>query len=146
MRWRFSFSLLLFLLSTLLGACSGSGQPPAPAGLPTLPPQAILQVIRPDGKPTPFGLEDLKKLPAVQMSIDGITQTGPLLSTLLAAAGVTDFTEVTLTGGGATYRLTRAQVNEQTMLDFNNRGMVKLASTLVAKDLWVKDITLIQVK
>jgi hypothetical protein len=136
---------LLLAFSLLLCACSPAAAPAAPAA-PTLPAGAILQVVRTDGSAKPFTLDDIKKLPAVQASMDGINQNGPLLTTLLSAAGVTTYREVTLTGGGASLTLTPNQVAGQTMLDFNNRGLVKLASLLVPKDQWVKDITLIQVK
>ena len=64
---------------------------------------------------------------------------------MLKAAGVTDFKEVTLTGT-STLTLNRDQVNAEVILDFNNRGLVKFASTTVPQANWPKDLSKIEVK
>jgi len=64
----------------------------------------------------------------------------------LNAAGVTDFTEVTLTGSANPVTLTKAQVDDNTILDFNNHGTLKLATTYVPMPDWTKDISEIAVK
>ncbi|MBK8780738.1 MAG: hypothetical protein IPO22_02815 [Anaerolineales bacterium] len=71
---------------------------------------------------------------------------GPYLSDVLALAGVTEFTEVTLTGSSNSATLTFEQVNENTILDFNNHGTMKLSSTYIPKANWTKDVSLITVK
>jgi hypothetical protein len=73
-------------------------------------------------------------------------QEGPKLADVLALAGVTEFSEVTLSGSSAPSTLTFEQVDDNTILDFSNRGTMKLATTYIPKADWVKDITAIVVK
>ncbi len=77
---------------------------------------------------------------------DGKVQEGPKLLDILTLAGVTDFTEVTLTGSASPVTLTRAQVDDNTILDFNNHGTLKLATTYIPMPNWTKDISEIAVK
>ena len=60
-------------------------------------------------------------------------EEGPYLSDILALAGVTEFTEVTLTGSSNPVTLTFEQVDENTILDFNNHGTMKLSTTYIPK-------------
>ena len=64
----------------------------------------------------------------------------------LKAAGVTDFSEVNLSGSASPVTLTKAQVDDNTILDFNNHGTVKFASTYIPKPQWTKDVSEIKVK
>ncbi len=114
---------------------------------PTSASSAVLfQVVKVDG--TSFGIswDDLKKLPLANLTVDGKVEEGPRLADVLKAAGVTDFSEVTLTGSASPATLTRAQVDDNTILDFNNHGTVKLASTYIPKADWTKDVSEIKVK
>ena len=90
-------------------------------------------------------MKDLQALPASTITVDGKPQDGPALLEVLKAAGVTDFKEVTLTGT-STLTLNRDQVNAEVILDFNNRGLVKFASTTVPQANWPKDLSKIEVK
>lgn len=119
---------------------------PTMGGLPTLPTGAVFQVIDANGVVTLFGGAELGELPLGQITVEEKVEEGPRLLDVLAAAGITSFTEVTLTGPESTMTLTTDQVDEQVLLDLTNRGTVKLASPYVPKVDWVKDITLIQVK
>ena len=65
---------------------------------------------------------------------------------VLALAGVTDFTELTISGSSAPTTLTFEQVDDNTILDFTNHGTVKLATIYIPKANWTKDITKIEVK
>jgi hypothetical protein len=143
------FCLLIFILTA---GCAAKAASPAnsssdPATFPTLPSTALLQVIRADGSATPFSLEDLKKLPAVQADFgDGKFQDGPKISEVLNAAGVKTYSSVTIQGSNGELTITPEQMADSTMLDFTNRGTVKMASKAFPKTGWVKDIYQMVVK
>jgi hypothetical protein len=103
-------------------------------------------VVKPDGSSVGFSWDDLKKLPLANLTVDGKVEEGPRLGDVLKAAGVTDFKEVTLSGSASPATLTKAQVDDNTILDFNNHGTVKLASTYIPKPDWTKDVSEIRVK
>lgn len=140
--------LLLFTLCFLLSACAPAGNSPkTPQALqPTPASTALFQVVKPDGSSVSFTWDDLKKLPLTDLTIEGMVEEGPKLSEVLTAAGVTDFSEVNLSGSSNPVTLTKAQVDENTILDFNNHGTVKLASTYIPKPQWTKDVSEIKVK
>jgi len=143
---------VLFLVGILLSACAPAStpianQPKTPQALqPTAVSTALFQVVKPDGTKIGITMDDLKKLPLAQLTVDGKLQEGPKLMDVLNAAGVTDFTEVTLTGSANPVTLTKAQVDDNTILDFNNHGTLKLATTYVPMPDWTKDISEIAVK
>jgi hypothetical protein len=140
--------LLLAVMALLLAGCAQSGNvPKTPQALQPSPGSgALFQVIKPDGTSFGFTWDDLKKLPLATLTIEGKVQEGPRLGDVLKAAGVTDFSEVNLNGSAAPVTLTRAQVDDNTILDFNNHGTVKLASTYIPKPDWTKDVSEIKVK
>lgn len=107
---------------------------------------ALFQIVKPDG--TKFGvtLEAVKALPLATLSAEGKVEEGPYLSDVLALAGVTEFTEVTLSGSSNPATLTFAQVDKNTILDFNNHGTMKLSTTYIPKANWTKDVAEIEVK
>ena len=144
-----SLKLLAFgaLGSLPLTAC-GAGLAPATAmaTAPAAQAVALFRIVKPDGAELGITLSDLHGLPAAQITVDGRVEDGPRLSDVLKLAGVTEFSEVTLTGSASPITLTRAQVDDNTILDFTNRGTMKLATTHVAKPDWTKDITLVTVK
>lgn len=139
---------ILFLLSLLLSACASSAdQPKTPQALqPTAVSGALFQVVLPDGTSVGITLDQLKSLPLAQLTVDGKTEEGPKLMDILTLTGVTDFSEVSLTGSSSPVTLTRAQVDDNTILDFNNHGTLKLSTTYVPKPQWTKDISTITVK
>lgn len=73
-------------------------------------------------------------------------EEGPYLKVVLALDGITEFTEVTLTGSSSPATLTFEQVDENTILDFNNHGTMKLATKYIPKANWTKDVAQITVK
>ena len=91
-------------------------------------------------------LDAVKALPLAQLTAEGQVEEGPYLSDILALAGVTEFTEVTLTGSSSPATLTFAQVDKNTILDFNNHGTMKLSTTYIPKADWTKDVAVITVK
>ncbi len=144
---------LSFALS--LVACAPAPTP-APAAEATQPPAAeatsaptsdgVFDVIKADGTTVAFTLDDLKALPLTSIVSDGNPQEGPSLLAVLEKAGVSDFSEVTLTGADGSKTLTQAEVTDQVILDFNNRGSVKLVAPDLAKDARIRDIVKIEVK
>lgn len=107
---------------------------------------SVFQVIKPDGTTVDFALDDLKKLPLTSIMSEGSPEEGPSLLDVLKAANITDFTEVTLTGVDGSRTLTREEVTPEVVLDFNNRGSVKLASPTLPREARVRDIVKIEVK
>ena len=155
MSWfrRTGFLTLAFVMS--LTACAPATTP-APAAEATQPPAAeattaptsdgVFDVIKADGTTVAFTLDDLKALPLTSIVSDGNPQEGPSLLAVLEKAGVTDFSEITLTGADGSKTLTRAEVTDQVILNFNNRGSVKLVAPDLAKDARIRDIVTIEVK
>jgi hypothetical protein len=153
--------LLLFTL--ILAACSARATPiatkapeaaqqveatsvPPTASPPIASSTALFQIVKADGTKFDVTLDALKALPLAELTVDGKVQEGPKLSDILALAGVTEFTEVTLTGSASPVTLTFAQVDDNTILDFNNHGTLKLATTYFPMPNWTKDISEIAVK
>lgn len=147
---------LLLAFCLLFTACSPAATPtPAPAANAPKTPQALqptpgtgvlFQVVKPDGSSVGFTWADLEKLPLANITVEGKVEEGPKLIDVLKAAGVTDFSEVNLSGSASPVTLTKAQVDDNTILDFNNHGTVKLASTYIPKPQWTKDVAKIEVK
>lgn len=154
--------VLVFAFCLMLSACSSATAPTAAQATPVAPAadapktplaiqptpgkDALFQVIKPDGSSIAFTWDDLKKLPLANLTVESKVEEGPKLIEVLKAAGVTDFSEVSLSGSSSPATLTKAQVDDNTLLDFNNHGTVKLASTYIPKPQWTKDVNEIKVK
>lgn len=113
--------------------------PPTVAG-------AVFGVTRPDGSVKVITVAELRQLPIVTIMADGKPQEGPTLQAVLTAAGVNDFTAVTVVGREGSMTLTRAEVLPDVVLDFANRGTVKLISPRISLPSPVQDVSDIQVK
>jgi hypothetical protein len=148
---------LFVLLALLLVGCAVpttevpgavAGPPKTPQALqPTPVSGALFVVVKPDGSEFGFTWAELKKLPLAQMTAEGKVEEGVKLMDVLAAAGVTEFKEVTLSGSSSPATLTFEQVKEPTtILDFTNHGTVKLSTNYVPKANWTKDVARIEVK
>ncbi len=122
-----------------------AGYPAPAAALPTKPADAVFQLIRPDGSIVNFTMADLKKLPLTSIMVGAKAEEGPALLEVLKAAGVADFKQVTVSGDG-TVTLTKEQITPQVVLDFSNRGTVKIASPDLPIPSPAKDLTLIKVE
>ncbi len=142
---------VLFVLGLFLAACSSTQPnadgPKTPQALqPTAVSTALFQIVKADGTRFDVTLDALKTLPLAQVTAEGKVEEGPYLRDVLALAGVTEFTEVTLTGSSNPVTLTFEQVDENTILDFNNHGTMKLSSMYIPKAEWTKDVAEITVK
>jgi hypothetical protein len=143
----FVFCFLLYACQAPTGSAPAADAPKTPLALqPTPSKDALFQIVKPDGSSVGFTWDDLKKLPLANLTVEGKIEEGPKLIDVLNAAGVTDFSEVTLTGSASPVTLTKTQVDDNTLLDFNNHGTVKLASTYIPKPQWTKDVSEIKVK
>lgn len=147
------FLILTLCLALGLAACAAqpaateASAPKTPQALqPTPVSTALFQVIKPDGSIFSISWDDLKKLPLASLTVDGKVEEGVKLSDVLTAAGITEYIEVSLSGSASPVTLTHDQVDDNTILDFTNRGTVKLSSTYVPKPEWTKDISEIKVK
>jgi hypothetical protein len=142
---------ILLLLILLLFACSPAAtQAPAEAVQAQLTEvsssPALFQIIKPDATKFAVTLDAVKALPLAQLTVEGKVEEGPYLGDVLALAGITKFTEVTLTGSSSPATLTFEQVDKNTILDFNNHGTMKLSTTYIPKANWTKDVAEITVK
>ena len=149
---------VLFCLILLLSACAPAVAQTAPqpaeatepaaaeptAEAPSSP--ALFKIVKPDGSTFDVTLEAVKALPLATVQAEGKVEEGPYLKDVLALADVSEFKEVTLTGSSNPATLTFDQVDENTILDFNNHGTMKLSTTYIPKANWTKDVAEIVVK
>jgi hypothetical protein len=151
------FSSLILLTLSLSACAPAAANAPvqvateAPAQVPAQASQpaasnALFQIIKPDGTEFDVTLDAVKQLPLAQVTAEGKVEEGPYLLDVLALAGVTEFTAVTLTGSSNPATLTFEQVDNNTILDFNNHGTMKLSTTYIPKANWTKDVAEIVVK
>ena len=138
---------ILLPLIFLLSACASAVESPAEAeSAEVSSSQVLFQIVKPDGTKFDVTLDAVKQLQLAQVKAEGKVEEGPYLLDILALAGVTEFTEVTLTGSSNPATLTFKQVDENTILDFNNHGTMKLSTTYIPKANWTKDVAEIVVK
>ena len=165
---RYTLPIISIIFILLLAACASPATPAAteapateaPTALPvaTEAPAAtateasaanaavLFKIIAADGTSFDVTLDAVKALPLQKITVENKVQEGPKLADVLALAGVTEFTEITISGSSAPCTLTFEQVDDNTILDFSNRGTMKLATTYISKADWTKDITEIVVK
>ena len=149
---------ILFCLILLLSACAPTVAQTAPQPAKETEPAVaeptsespssptLFKIVKPDGSTFDVTLEAVKALPLAIVQAEGKVEEGPYLKDVLALAGVTEFKEVTLTGSSNPATLTFDQVDENTILDFNNHGTMKLSTTYIPKANWTKDVAEIVVK
>ncbi|MGA2112781.1 MAG: hypothetical protein ABSG98_11650 [Anaerolineales bacterium] len=108
----------------------------------------VFEVILPDGTSVPMPLSTLRSLTYQQITLSGNHEAGPSVTDVLSAAGVKDFSQVTVTGaGGASRTLTRAQLNDQVILSVNkSKGTAKLAGMSIPEPQWILNVSKVAVK
>ena len=91
----------------------------------------------------------LDALPAVTVDTPDSTgdtrQSGPTLTSVLGAAGVTTFARLRVVGPSESLDLTPAEVTPQLVLAHTKRGTLKLAGPAVPPSTGVRDVTDIEV-
>lgn len=136
-------------IGLMVSACAAPAQETVPAEAPTeviAASSVLFKIVKADGSSFEVTLDAVKALPLAQVHAEGKVEEGPYLKDVLALAGVTEFSEVSLSGSSNPVTLTFEQVDENTILDFNNHGTMKLASAHVPKADWTKDVAVIVVK
>lgn len=92
-----------------------------------------------------FDLADLEKIGYDTITVDGKKEEGPRLSRVLQAAGVDEYSSVTINGAAVrddgTITLTRAEVENDVLLDVALRGTVKVVGPDIAWGDRVRDVT-----
>ncbi|MGA2819362.1 MAG: hypothetical protein ABSF61_01685 [Anaerolineales bacterium] len=143
---------LLIVGLILLSGCSGIrstvkhtilGEPTSSASQ-----SSVFQVIRPDGTSVPMSVTALRALTYQQITLSGNHEAGPSVTDVLSAAGVNDFSQVTVTGsGGASITLTRDQLNNEVILSVNKTlGTAKLAAMTIPEPQWILNVNQVLVK
>lgn len=149
-RFVFLMGMIFTLVLTACGTPAIIENPltePTPTRLTEAPSTPVLfKIVKPDGTKFDVTLEALKALPLATLQVEGKVEEGPYLSDVLALAGITEFSEVSLTGSSNPAMLAFEQVDESTILDFNNHGTMKLSTTYIPKANWTKDVAEIVVK
>jgi hypothetical protein len=162
--------IVILLVTLLLASCKSGGTAaptqsndtggdqsnyPAPEGnsvvdqsvypAPALPGGALFQVLKADGSAKAFNADDLKKFTTAKITVDGETTEGVKLVDVLSAAGVTEYSRLTLVGeNNTTTGIVKELVTDEVLLTAS--APVSLAATTMAKTEWVKGITLIVVR
>lgn len=125
------------------GACSddstGATEPPAD--------DVVLRVVVDGEVAADWTLTTLEEMvPFIETTIDGDIQNGPLLSAVLDASGVEswDSGEVVGFGEGRVFEvgldISSDEVDDGWVLDVTNKGTLKLASTELPREQWVRDV------
>ena len=95
-------------------------------------------------------LAQLHALPSVTLTLDGKSEVGPTLSSVLELAGIKDFSQITvsgmLKGRLATGQLTLkpSDITDQVILSYNNVGKTKLCGTQIPDSNWIIDVAEIE--
>lgn len=126
------------------GSAGGPEGPPAP-------PAYSVRVTRDGAVLRTFSVADLRALPQAREEVDGKLEEGPKLSAVLAAAGVEPgYESLLITGLGVRddgrLRLPAAEIDEAVLLDFADRGTVKVVSPALAWAERVRDVIEIAVE
>jgi len=108
----------------------------------------VFQIILPDGTSVPMPLDTLRGLTYQSILLSGDHEAGPSVTDVLTAAGVTTFSQVTVTGsGGASMTLSQDQLNDQVIFSVNKHtGTAKLAAMSIPEPQWVLNVSKVVVK
>ncbi len=135
--------LLVVALATTLVACSDG------ATEDTEPPVAgvVLRVVVNGEVSADWTLADLEdQVVFTELTIEGDTQSGPLLVDVLEASGVAEWIsgEVLGMGEGRVFSvgldISSAEVDDGWILDVTKQGTLKLAAEALSRDKWVRDV------
>jgi hypothetical protein len=100
-----------------------------------------VKVISNDKTLKEYKIEDIQKMPQTTVKIEGKDETGVKVNDLLKDAGVTSYSKLTLKDiYDKTYEVAKDKIDDETVFDISNRGTIKIASKLIPKADWAKDI------
>ena len=131
------------VVTLLAAACSDATtdatEPPADG--------VVLRVVVDGEVAADWTLTDLEDaVDFVELIADGDTQSGPLLTDVLAASGVSDWEsgEVVGMGEGRVFEIgldiSSSEIDEGWILDVTNKGTLKLVTADLPREQWVRDV------
>lgn len=151
-------ALLAVALAALVGlawlvewrTAGGVSTPGAAApGTDAAPPGYVVKVVRDGAVLRSFTPAQLRELPQAAVVADGKEQDGPTVAAVLRAAGVQDYVTLEIRGMGlrdaGRLRLAAAEVDDDLVLDFSDRGTVKVVSPDLSWGDRVRDVTELRV-
>ena len=131
------------------GGVSTPGGEAAPGADAAAPPGYSVAVLVDGDVVRSFTPTELSALPQVTVVADGKEQEGPTVHAVLEAAGVDSFDRLDVRGMGlrddGRLRLSAAQVGDELILDFSDRGTVKVVSPDLDWRDRVRDVTELRV-
>ncbi len=107
-----------------------------------------IQVVLADGSSVTMLYSTVSNLPLLTIDISGKTEQGPTVTGFLAAAGVTQFTQVTFFGlYDKSLTFTPDQLNDNIILALRSHaGAVNLESPNIPVDQWVLHVSKVTVQ
>jgi len=107
-------------------------------------------VVRDEEVVRAFDIDALRGFDMRQLEMQGEVQEGPPLLDVLEAAGITDFTSLTVVGLGlrdsGRIVLAAKDIDRDVLLDFSSRGTVKVCGPRIAWEDRVRDVQRIEVR
>lgn len=136
----------IILVSSLMGCGESSGMGSGGLKNEKVPNYSVKVVY--DGKEIKnYSMDDIKKMPAESFELNGLTEKGPSIISILKENNIKDYSKITFTGMyKESLTMTKSQIDQGTLLDITNHGTVKLSSKAIKKDNWIKDIATIKVE
>ncbi|MBN1487302.1 MAG: ABC transporter substrate-binding protein [Anaerolineae bacterium] len=106
-----------------------------------------LKVIAADGQETVFTTQEIQELTPVEVTVEEKLYAGPALLDILAAAGIGDFTNVTLIASDEySIVIEYANITPESLLDISQPDSTRFVEAELPKDTWVKGIVTIEVQ
>ena len=109
-----------------------------------------VSIVRDEDVIRAFDLAELKSFKVRTLKMQGEVQEGPPLLDVLKAAGVEEFSSLTITGTGlkdtGQIVLDAEEIDRDVLLDFSNRGTVKVCGPDILWENRVRDVLRIEVK
>ena len=93
-----------------------------------------------------LGLTELHTLPDVTLTIAGKSEVGPTLSSVLALAGIKDFSDIKVSGmlkgrlATGELILKQSDITDEVILSYNNQGKTKLCGAQIPDSSWIIDV------
>ena len=106
----------------------------------------FFNIILPDGSTFAYTDKEQKKAVNVKFKIGTKIVRGPTLLGVLRIAGITQFTQVVITGPKGSLTLLSADIDDKVVLSFTSEDTFKLAGPKIPEDQWIKDVSEIRVQ